>query len=219
VVVALLPQTSVTVSVAVGGVTQAGPLVPQLKATETPQEELLVVAESVKTQEQVATGLAWVPVDENATVCVALAPATWPIVATGAVVVVVFVNVKGADGQPVAVLTSEKETSEQEFGVISRVSDCCPLTSAPPVTVTSPPLAEGTTDTVGFVPGEKRFVPRTVTAVEWAPGPELGDGPLVIFGTFTANEADDDADSPVDKSVTVMIPLLLGHPAGGLARI
>jgi len=68
VVVALFPQTSVTVSVAVGGVTQAGPLVPQLKLTETPQEELLVVAEPVKTQEHVAIELACVPTDWNATV-------------------------------------------------------------------------------------------------------------------------------------------------------
>jgi len=137
-----------------------------LKLTETPQLELLVVAESVKTQEQVATGLAWDPADEKATVCVALVPAVWPIVATGAVVVVVFVNVNGADGQPVAVLTSEKETSEQESGVIVRLNDCCPLTSDPPITVTVPPVADGITDTVGFVPEEKRFVPRTVTAVE-----------------------------------------------------
>jgi len=41
----------------------------------------------------------------------------------------------------------------------------------------------------------------------------------VIIGTFTANDAEDDVDSPVERSVTPIFPLLLGHPAGGLARI
>jgi len=64
----VFPQTSVTVKVAVGGVVQTGPLAPHVKFTLTPQDELLVVAEPVKTQEHVATGLACVPVDWNATV-------------------------------------------------------------------------------------------------------------------------------------------------------
>jgi hypothetical protein len=131
----------------------------------------------------------------------------------------VFVNVNEVDGQPVAVFTSEKWTSEQESGVIVRLNDCCPLTSEPPMTVTEPPEAEATTDAVGFVPVEKRLVPSTVTAVEWPPGPELGEGPLVMFGTLTTKDAADVAVSPVARSVTPMTPLLLGHPAGGLARI
>jgi hypothetical protein len=65
----VFPQTSVTVKVAVGrGAVQAGPLAPQLKSTEVPQDALLVVVEPVKVHEQVATGLAWVPADVNTTV-------------------------------------------------------------------------------------------------------------------------------------------------------
>jgi len=141
------------------------------------------------------------------------------MVATGAEVVVELVNVFEGDGQPVAVLIRENETSEHEFGVIDRVSVCCPLTSDPPITVTVPPEAAAVTDVVGFVPEEMRLVPVTVTVVELPPGPELGLGPLVIFGTPTVNDPEEDALSPSASRVTAIVPPLLGHPAGGLARI
>jgi hypothetical protein len=93
------------------------------------------------------------------------------------------------------------------------------LTSVPDITLTAPPEAETDTLEVGFVPVLKRSVPVTVTVVAVPAGPEFGEGPLVTFGTATANVPGALAVSPSERRVTAIAPPLLGHPAGGLARI
>jgi hypothetical protein len=105
----------VTVSVAVGAVVQTGPLAPQSKLTLGVQlVEADVVDDPVNVQEQEVIELSPDELDANPTVWDAAVPAVCEKLAVGALVVVVFVNVRVLSaGHPVAVLIRMIVTSEQ----------------------------------------------------------------------------------------------------------
>ena len=128
-----------------------------------------------------------------------------------------FVNVADAL-HPVAALMNVKVTvGEQTLGVTEKPTVCCPLTSL----VVTPPTVPPEALIVNWpgLPVGKRLVPMTVTGVAVPPAPELGVGPLVMVGTVTVNVPGALAVSPSARRVTEIVPPLLGHPAGGFARI
>ena len=119
--------------------------------------------------------------------------------------------------QPVArLMIVTVALGEQRFGLTEKVSVCWPLTSEAEVTAVETPST--VTETWEPAPGGKKSVPIAVTDVDEPPGPDSG-AKLVIVGTLIVNVPGADAVSPSDRSVTLIVPPLLGQPAGGLARI
>jgi len=139
------------------------------------------------------------------------------IVAVGAAALnVEFANVLEIV-HPVARLTIVTVAlAEQTFGLTEKVIVCWPLTSEAEVTAVETPST--VTETWDGEPAGKKSVPIAVTEVAEPPGPDSG-AKLVIVGTLIRNVPGADAVSPSDSSVTLIVPPLLGQPAGGFARI